>query len=204
MYIAIYKHVLRSKQVTVGIYMHIEYKVRNIKYKACSRDMHMEWSPNSIWNVARDIFYNASTSLQDDTVLHEWWLSFLLRCLYKRYHLLNVSLDNRVSFFSALSDASLFDLCLYALWPRQFQSRDNFPSPAKTVRHASLCHYFSVWIIVSPLPPWSETRYLSQKDVAILCACCRWIGITVSAAPIDILRSNAHAQHTRCSSTDFV
>ena len=33
-------------------------------------------------------------------------------------------------------DVSFFDLCLYA---RQFQSRDNFPSPAKTVRHASLC-----------------------------------------------------------------
>ena len=38
-------------------------------------------------------------------------------------------------------DASFFDLCLYALWPRQFQSRDNFSSPAKTVRHASLCLY---------------------------------------------------------------
>ena len=30
-------------------------------------------------------------------------------------------------------DASFFDLCLYALWPRQFQSRDNFSSPTKTV-----------------------------------------------------------------------
>ena len=32
------------------------------------------------------------------------------RCLYKRYHLLNVSLDNRVSFFSALSESRRFFL----------------------------------------------------------------------------------------------
>ena len=46
--------------------------------------------------------------------------------------------------------ASFFDLWLYVLWPRQFQSRHNFSLPAKTVRHASLCLYFGVWIIVSP------------------------------------------------------
>ena len=36
--------------------MHMEYEVRSMKYKACSRDMHMEWSLNSIWNVL-EIFY---------------------------------------------------------------------------------------------------------------------------------------------------
>ena len=59
-------------------------------------------------------------------------------------------------------DASFFDLCLYALWPRQFQSRDNFSSPAKTVRHALLCLYFDVSIIVSPLPP----RFLKHLPVS--------------------------------------
>ena len=56
-----------------------------------------------------------------------------IRCFYKRYHLLNVSLDNRFPPRFLNRDASFFDLCLYALWPRQFQSRDNFSSPAKTV-----------------------------------------------------------------------
>ena len=36
-----YKHVLRNKHV-YHRYMHMEYEVRSIKYKACSRDMHME------------------------------------------------------------------------------------------------------------------------------------------------------------------
>ena len=61
-------------------------------------------------------------------------------------------------------DASFFDLCLYTLWPRQFQSRDNFPSPAKTVRQASLCLYLGVWIIVSPLPP----RFLKRDATSSL------------------------------------
>ena len=84
------------------------------------------------------------------------------RSLYKRYHFLNISLDNRVPFPPRFPnrDASYFYLCLYALWPRQFQSRDNFSPPAKTVRHASLCLYLSVWIIVSPLPP----RFLKQDS----------------------------------------
>ena len=42
MYNYSYKHVLRSKHVTVGIYMHMEYKVCSMNYKACSRDMHMK------------------------------------------------------------------------------------------------------------------------------------------------------------------
>ena len=39
-----YKHVLRSKQVIVGIYTctwSMKY-IRSMKYKACSRDMHIE------------------------------------------------------------------------------------------------------------------------------------------------------------------
>ena len=51
-----------------------------------------------------------------------------LRCLYKRYHLLNVSLDNRVSFSSALSEwrrlflrsLSLHSLASAVSEPRQF------------------------------------------------------------------------------------
>ena len=66
----------------------------------------------------------------------------------------NVSLDNRVSFSSALSQSRRLFLrslsLIYALWPRPFQTRDNFSSPAKTVRHTSLCLYLGVWIIVSP------------------------------------------------------
>ena len=65
-------------------------------------------------------------------------------------------------------DASLFHLCLYALWPRQFQS-DNFSSPAKTVRYASLCIYLGVWIYnrVSSSSALSEARL--RYDVA------RWV-----------------------------
>ena len=36
------RHVLRSKQVIVGSYMHMEYEVCSINYKACNPDMHME------------------------------------------------------------------------------------------------------------------------------------------------------------------
>ena len=50
------------------------------------------------------------------------------RCLYKRYHLLNISLDNSVSFSSALSESrrffprslSLRSLASAASEPRQF------------------------------------------------------------------------------------
>ena len=62
-------------------------------------------------------------------------------------------------------DASFFDLCLYALWPLQFQSGDNFSSPAKTVRYASLCLYIGVWIIVSPLPRRFLKRDSSSFDI---------------------------------------
>ena len=81
--------------------MHMEYEVRSMKYKACSRDMHVEWSPNSSWNVARDIFCNASTWLQDDT----WMMAKLsirisdIICLTSRW------IYNRVSFSSALSES---------------------------------------------------------------------------------------------------
>ena len=77
-------------------------------------------------------------------------------------------------------DASFFDLCLYALWPRQFQSRDNFSSPAKTVRHASLCLYFGVWIIVSPLPPRFLKRDASSFDICFWCTvygCCNFMRV---------------------------
>ena len=51
-----------------------------------------------------------------------------IRCLYKRYHLLNVSLDNRVFFSSALSESrrhflrslSLRSLASAVSEPRQF------------------------------------------------------------------------------------
>ena len=48
----------------------------------------------------------------------------------------------------------------------QFQSRDDFSSPAKTVRYASLCLYLGVWIIVSPLPP----RFL-KRDASSFVIC---------------------------------
>ena len=68
-------------------------------------------------------------------------------CLYKRYHLLNNSLDNRVSFSSALSELRRFFLRSLSL------RLGSFRAATKTVRHASLCPYLGVWIIVSPLPP---------------------------------------------------
>ena len=58
-----------------------------------------------------------------------------IRCLYKRYHLLNALLDNRVSFSSALSESRR--LFLRSLSVRSLDSAvskpRHFSSPAKTV-----------------------------------------------------------------------
>ena len=51
------------------------------------------------------------------------------RCLYKRYHLLNISLDNRVSFSSALSESRHFllrSLSLRSLASAVSESRQFF------------------------------------------------------------------------------
>ena len=94
-----------------------------------------------------------------------------IHCLYKRYHLLNVSLDNRVSFSSTLSESRrLFDICLYALWPRQFQIRDKFSSAAKTVRYASLCLYI-LWRLdnrVSSSSALSEARRIFLRYLSLV------------------------------------
>ena len=70
-------------------------------------------------------------------------------------------------------------------WSMKYADCDNFSSPAKTVRHASLCLHLGIWIIVSPLPPRFlkhlpsisvSTLYKCSQaytDVATLCACCR-------------------------------
>ena len=92
-------------------------------------------------------------------------------------------------------DVSFFDLCLYALWPRQFQSRDNFQSPAKTVRHASLCRRLDNRVSSSFLK-----RNASSFDIVHcinVVKCIRMLqfyarvvvelGITVCAAPVMIL-----------------
>ena len=93
--------------------------------------------------------------------------------------------------------ASFFDLWLYVLWPRQFQSHPNFSLPGKTVQHASLGLYFGVWIIVSPLPPRSEThRYLSlvPKYGCIRVLSLNWnYGMIRSLCDIKNLRLRSHS-----------
>ena len=78
--------------------------------------------------------------------------------------------------------ASFFDLWLYVLWPRH-----NVSLPAKTVRHASLCLYFGVWIIVSPLS-LSEARRISVFSALYIYGYCNFMRvlslITVCAAPV--------------------
>ena len=96
--------------------------------------------------IARDIFCKCKYAT------HAVCISDII-CLTSRWIIVSPFLIE-----TRLSSISVID----ALWPRQFQSHDNFSSPAKTVRHASLCHYLSVWIIVSHLPP----RFL-KRDVSV-------------------------------------
>ena len=98
-------------------------------------------------------------------MVHERWLYAV--CIYKRCHLPSRWII--VSPFPTCflnRDASFFDLCLYALWPWQFQSRDNSSSPVKTVRHASLC-LLGVWIIAFPHPPRFLKRDPSSFDIRL-------------------------------------
>ena len=110
-----------------------------------------------------------------------------IRCLYKRYHLLNVSLDNRVPFSSALSESrclfvrSLSVCCLASAVsePQQF-----FVAYEDYAARLALSLLRCLDDRVSSFSALSEVRHIflrylslvhciAYTDVAILCACCR-------------------------------
>ena len=107
-----------------------------------------------------------------------------IRCLYKRYHLLNVSLDNRVSFSSTLSESrrlSSISVSYIASYIRSLASAVS--EPRQFLVEDCAAH------LVLSLPRRLDKRldkrdassfdiclvHSSQAytDVAILCACCR-------------------------------
>ena len=77
----------------------------------------------------------------------------------KRYHLLNVSLDNRVSFFSALSESRRLLLRSLSLVDRR-----SLASAVSEPRQF-LVACLGVWIIVSPLPPLFLRRDASSTSL---------------------------------------
>ena len=95
--------------------------------------------------------------------------------------------------------ASFFDLWLYVLWPRQFQSRHNFSLPAKTVRHASLCVRLDNR--VSSSSALSEARRISVSSALYIYGYCNFMrvlslnwnyGMCTYAAGSDFITGAAH------------
>ena len=91
--------------------------------------------------------------------------------MYKRYH---VSLDNRVSFSSAVSESRrLFSISVSSRSTLSglvsFRAATMFRR-MRRLRYASLCLYLSVWIIVSPLPPRFWKRNASSFDICLYSA----------------------------------